>query len=230
MEDIICYHGSPGGIIGDIMPVSRPHCDFGSGFYTGTNEMQAKNIVVGKSEKTEPHIYKVRFRLSELPDEKILRLEGKDWLYTVAAFRDKTGTFANTTLGKQAIACAEQSDVIIGRIADDKMNQAIQAYFKGTLTDEGVIHCLQSVKYGNQIVAKSERACDAIVILEDNLIRAKDLQQTVDYFGSERSSNENIVTEAIRKYAGHGEYYPDLIERLYKEREQEQIEEEEIER
>lgn len=33
MRDITLFHGSRGGIVGDIKPQSRVHCDFGKGFY-----------------------------------------------------------------------------------------------------------------------------------------------------------------------------------------------------
>lgn len=35
MKDIILYHGSKGGIKGNIKPISREFCDFGKGFYLG---------------------------------------------------------------------------------------------------------------------------------------------------------------------------------------------------
>ena len=42
MEDLILYHGSRGGLHGPIAPKSRVRCDFGKGFYMGTDENQAK--------------------------------------------------------------------------------------------------------------------------------------------------------------------------------------------
>jgi hypothetical protein len=45
MKDIKLYHGSRGGIEGDIEPCSRLHCDFGKGFYMGTDKQQAKSLV-----------------------------------------------------------------------------------------------------------------------------------------------------------------------------------------
>ena len=35
-ETITLYHGSKSGICGKIAPKSRKHCDFGTGFYMGT--------------------------------------------------------------------------------------------------------------------------------------------------------------------------------------------------
>jgi hypothetical protein len=36
-ERITLYHGSKSGIHGAIMPASRRYCDFGKGFYMGTD-------------------------------------------------------------------------------------------------------------------------------------------------------------------------------------------------
>ncbi len=54
MEDLILYHGSRGGLQGPIAPKSRVRCDFGEGFYMGTDENQAKASVA--SDET-PYIY-----------------------------------------------------------------------------------------------------------------------------------------------------------------------------
>lgn len=87
MEDKILFHGSRGGINGNIQPLSRFTCDFGKGFYMGTNIMQAKGIV---SNDFDPYIYTLKFNLSEIPDNRILDLRNNDmWIYTILANRKK---------------------------------------------------------------------------------------------------------------------------------------------
>ena len=45
-KDVLLYHGSKGGLLGDtILPNSRKICDFGSGFYMGTQPSQAKALI-----------------------------------------------------------------------------------------------------------------------------------------------------------------------------------------
>ena len=46
MGQIILYHGSKSGIKGEIKPISRELCDFGSGFYIVTNRMLKLTIVI----------------------------------------------------------------------------------------------------------------------------------------------------------------------------------------
>lgn len=43
----LLYHGSKSGIKGAIAPVSREHCDFGSGFYMGTIPEQPLTLISG---------------------------------------------------------------------------------------------------------------------------------------------------------------------------------------
>ena len=42
---VLLYHGSKSGITGAIAPNSRPQCDFGKGFYMGTEASQALTLI-----------------------------------------------------------------------------------------------------------------------------------------------------------------------------------------
>lgn len=44
-EVVTLYHGSKSGIVGDIAPTSREHCDFGRGFYMGTEKTQPLTLI-----------------------------------------------------------------------------------------------------------------------------------------------------------------------------------------
>ena len=163
-EDIIIYHGSRGGIEGNISPKSRERCDFGVGFYMGTNPKQAKSIVV---DDPAPYFYTLNFKISEIPENKILYLEKSDWIYTVLANRKQVHEFNTLPLSQRILNSLKKYDVIIGAIADDRMNEAMQRFSDYGLTDQGLIACLQSVDYGYQVVAKTEYACSKIEILDE---------------------------------------------------------------
>lgn len=92
MKDIILYHGSRGGIEGNIKLESREKCDFGKGFYLGENPMQVRGLICGDS---APVFYEIRLKLTEIPEERILRLKGKDWIYAVLANRKKARILVN---------------------------------------------------------------------------------------------------------------------------------------
>lgn len=44
MKEVLLYHGSRGGVIGNIQPISRECCDFGKGFYMGTNYLKKADL------------------------------------------------------------------------------------------------------------------------------------------------------------------------------------------
>lgn len=69
MERIILYHSSKSGILGSIAPLSREHCDFGRGFYMGTDRMQPLTLICNYP-KAKLYILSV-----ELTDLRILNIE-----------------------------------------------------------------------------------------------------------------------------------------------------------
>ena len=74
MDDVTLYHGSRSGIVGKIKPISREKCDFGKGFYMGTIPEQTKGLVVNQE---KPVFYEMKFRLSEIPEDRILKLDSQ---------------------------------------------------------------------------------------------------------------------------------------------------------
>lgn len=44
-ETVTLYHGSKSGLNGPIAPISRNHCDFGRGFYMGTEKRQPFTLI-----------------------------------------------------------------------------------------------------------------------------------------------------------------------------------------
>ncbi len=47
-ESVTLYHGSKSGIRGAIAPISRKRCDFGKGFYMGTDRTQQMKLMGSK--------------------------------------------------------------------------------------------------------------------------------------------------------------------------------------
>lgn len=206
--DIYLYHGSKGGIEGDIAPISRKRCDFGQGFYMGTDLMQAKSLVSGDD---MPYYYYLNFKLSEIPREKILVIEDQNWLYTVLACRHADPEFDKLEVAKNALRQLTKYDVVIGVIADDKMREAMSAFTDNALTDNGVYHCLSYVDYGLQIVAKTDYACSKIEILEEKMLKGLELQNAIDFSQVKRNECRNIVKDAKMEYSDEGRTFYSLI-------------------
>ena len=62
-DDLIVYHGSRKGLQGKIEPISREFCDFGKGFYLGTNPVQSLTLVC---DEEKPVFYTMKLNLTDL--------------------------------------------------------------------------------------------------------------------------------------------------------------------
>lgn len=210
MEDKILYHGSRGGLEGQIKPISRIRCDFGKGFYMGESIEQAKGLIIDSS---DPVIYTVKLRLSEIPENRILVLDNKEWLYAILANRKKSPAFNQLNVAKEWLAKMDKYDVIIGAIADDRMNEAVQRFTNFALTDKGLYACLKSVNYGYQYVAKSEFACSKIEVLQERTIMESEKDEIQLYSISKRQESRNVINEAAIKYQREGLYLNEIIDK-----------------
>ena len=65
---LVLYHGSKKGISGEIAPISREECDFGSGFYMGTSTLQPLSLICNED---KPKFYAVELDLTGLKWKKI---------------------------------------------------------------------------------------------------------------------------------------------------------------
>lgn len=209
MEDITLFHGSKSGINGEINPtVGRDKCDFGKGFYMGTDLKQAKSLV---SPFNDPKIYTLRFKISEIPESRILRLEdNKEWLYTVLACRGALTTKEMPSL-KKFLSALKNCDVVIGKIADDSMKEALGAFYENNLTDEGLIACLQKADYGLQYVAKTDFACSKIEILSEKRLLGKEKQDAKLYGVEMRHKCNNIVENMQSAYSEKGRFMHNIL-------------------
>lgn len=217
MNDIVVYHGSRGGLFGDIRPISRSRCDFGVGFYMGDSKAQAKGLIV---ETENPTLYTLRLRLSEIPEDRILLLNGKEWLNTVLACRQRIKDFSELGIAKEALQRLDRYDIVIGAIADDRMNEAMTRFSEYALTDRGLLACLESVRYGNQYVAKTESACSKIEIIDVRTLRRKELDDVRKYTKEKRLESRNVVIAMAQKYQREGLYLNEIVQ---KEKEKEGV-------
>lgn len=209
MKDIILYHGSKDGIKGNISPISRELCDFGKGFYLGESKEQAKSIVC---EYSNPVLYKIQLKLSEMPEEKILKLDGNDWLFAILASRKMISDFNSLPIAQEWLDKCKKYDVIIGKIADDKMNEAMTRFAEYGLTDKGLQACLLSVRYGNQYVLKTEFACSKAVIIEKKKLFGSEIDNARKYSQRMRYEAKNCIYDCAIKYRNNGKYLDQIIE------------------
>ena len=211
MSDMILFHGSRGGIKGDILPISRMRCDFGKGFYMGTNPDQAKTLVANDP---DPLFYKLSFDIDSITEERVFRLKDMDWAYFVLYNRGKLDSIKGTSLYKWCEQAAAGKDVIIGPIADDAMNEAMNRFMEGDITDKAFLESIRGLDYGIQYVAKTAEACRYIQILEEKRLFGQELVRAVDLSAQRRREGSSVADAMRKKYRREGKYLDELLSEM----------------
>ena len=148
---MILYHGS--NLIVDkplLVPQNRA-LDFGSGFYTTENKVQAISFaekVFRRRKEGEPIVSVYEFDECTAFDEcSILRFDiaNEAWLDFVSDNRNRTYQ-------------GKQHELIYGPVADDDIFLVFQLYAGGGLTKEETLTRLKMKKLYNQLVFGSEKA------------------------------------------------------------------------
>lgn len=208
-KDEILYHGSRGGIVGDIEPKSRERCDFGVGFYMGTNPERAKTLV---ATDPSPYFYQLKFRISEINKDKILELKDMEWANFVLYNRGRLDSKKNTAMYNHYKHLGDNKDVIIGPIADDAMNETMRKYMQGEITDKAFLESIRVLDYGIQYVVKTEAACRLIEKHSERELFGKELSDSV-YLAELRRKEGNIkANEVQKKYRREGYYLDEILQ------------------
>lgn len=190
------YHGSKGGISGKIrhdFDASRTRCDFGRGFYLGTNPKQAKTLA-----SSHPHsvFYEIDLNLENLA---CLEVRGLPWVLLIAWNRgfltDKNAPLLADVLRKDSEIIDREIDVVSGLIADDQMTVVLRKFFANALTDIGVEECLKCIKYETQFTLKSEKAAKATKIVKSGNIFGQEKSFLEDIARKNVARSEKLVTE-----------------------------------
>ena len=203
---LVLYHGSKKGIEGDIAPISRGECDFGKGFYMGTNTLQPLTLVCNED---KPKFYTVELDMTGL---KVLTVEiGMDWAMLIAYYRKEMESAKGTPIYEKYAHMADGYDVIIGYIANDRMYTELSRFFNKTLTDVALINCLSALDLGKQYVAISEKACKQIKILTEEPLSQLELSLLKDMSAERRKEGIALAEEIEVKYRREGKFFDEIL-------------------
>ena len=134
---VLLYHGSKSGIEGTIEPKSRKQCDFGKGFYMGTDPGQALTLICDYE--------KSKFYIVSVNTDNLAQIEvpaNIDWAMLVAYHRGKMEKINGTPFYNKYRDMTKDKDLIIGNIANDRMFFVIDNFFVGNVTDMALINSL----------------------------------------------------------------------------------------
>lgn len=203
------YHGSKSGLVGDIAPTSRWSCDFGRGFYMGTDAHQPQTLICRQE---TPKFYAVEFDLSDLT----VRTFEPDllWALFVAYNRGEMSAYAETPLCRRLGSLAAGTDVFVGRIANDRIFYAAQSFFRNVITLETLSEVLKAVNLGEQYCAISAKACRRVRVVSEKSLSAAECESLRRESDVQRRRAVELTDAVIRRNRHvDGTYFDELCEK-----------------
>ena len=202
----ILYHASRKGIEGMIRPISRARCDFGKGFYMGTDPLQPLTLVCNED---NPVFYTVDLDMSGL---RILDIEvGLEWAMLIAYYRGYMEGHEHTELYKKYAHMADNYDLICGFIANDRMYQVLTDFFEMRIMDTALIASLSALQLGRQYVAISQRACDQIKIIKTRKLDKLDLMFLIAKSEMRRKEGKALADRMVMLHRRDGLFFDEIL-------------------
>ena len=205
-EGLILYHASRNGISGPVQPISRSRCDFGRGFYMGTDPLQPLTLVCNEN---HPVFYAVAFDTADL---KVLNVEvGLEWAMLIAFYRGYMDNAKESPLYKKYAHMADGVDVIAGYIADDRMYQVLTDFFEQRITDTALLGSLSALKLGRQYAAITQKACDRVSIREEKRLSRLELMILKEKSIVRRKEGLSIADRIVKEHRRDGKYFDEIL-------------------
>ena len=206
-EQIIhLYHGSKNGLKGKIQPISRELCDFGKGFYMGTEQEQPLTLICNYDNAT---LYNLELDTTNLIIKDIpLDL---DWALFVAFNRGRLTKDLSPTLYNKFATYKNNIDIFKGYIANDRMFVVLDRFFDGDITDIALVESLSALKLGIQYVAVTQKACDSIRIINEQKLSANQKTNLILKSEENRKNGISLANEICKKYRREGKYFDEII-------------------
>ena len=204
---VLLYHGSKSGIEGKIEPKSRPQCDFGKGFYMGTEVSQALTLICDY-EKSKLYLTSV-----DLAGLQVVEVPADiDWAMLVAYHRGKMEKIAGTPFYEKYRNITLNKDLVIGSIANDRMFYVIDNFFIGNITDSALVNSLAALQLGKQYVAISEKGCDAVKIEKEIEISWLERLFIKDIAEENRAKGVSMANDICKNYRREGLFFDELLD------------------
>lgn len=204
------FHGSKGGIIGEVAPKGRNVCDFGSGFYLGDEPSQPLTLICHCD--CEPWFYTCELELDNL---NVFRFTSKyEWMLYIAFCRGKCDSFKGTELYERIAHIGDNMDVIIGKIANDRMFMVLNDFFDGLITDKATIASLKILNLGTQYCLKTTKACSQLKILDRRLVSSAECANLRIRSENQRKRAFELTNGIYKKYRREGYFFDEFFDKF----------------
>ena len=204
---VLLYHGSKAGIEGTIAPKSRKQCDFGEGFYMGTEPSQALTLIC---DYESAKFYIVSISVDDLA---VLDVPADlEWAMIVAYHRGRMEKIKGTPFYGKYEEMTKDKDLVIGSIANDRMFFVIDNFFIGNITDAALINSLSALELGKQYVAITQKGCNAVRIEKEIPISYLEKLFMKEVSEANRVKGSSLANDICRNYRREGLFFDEILE------------------
>lgn len=204
---ILLYHGSKSGIEGEIEPKSRKQCDFGKGFYMGTEPSQALTLICDYE--------KSKFYIVSVAADNLAQVEvpaDSDWAMLVAYHRGRMEKINGSDFYNKYRDMTANKDLVIGNIANDRMFFVIDNFFVGNVTDTALVHSLSALQLGKQYVAVSQKGCDAVRIEAEVSLSYLERLFMKEVAEENRTKGISLANDICKNYRREGMFFDEILD------------------
>ena len=204
---VLLYHGSKAGIEGTIAPKSRKQCDFGEGFYMGTEPSQALTLICDYES--------AKFYIVSISVDDLVVLDvpaDLEWAMIVAYHRGRMEKIKGTPFYSKYQEMTKDKDLVIGSIANDRMFFVIDNFFIGNITDAALINSLSALELGKQYVAVTQKGCDAVRIEKEIPISYLEKLFMKEVSEANRVKGFSLANDICRNYRREGLFFDEILD------------------
>ena len=204
---VLLYHGSKSGIEGNIAPKSRKQCDFGEGFYMGTEPSQALTLICDYES--------AKFYIVSISVDNLAVLDvpaDLEWAMIVAYHRGRMEKIKGTPFYSKYEEMTKDKDLVIGSIANDRMFFVIDNFFIGNITDAALINSLSALELGKQYVAVTQKGCDAVRIEKEIPISYLEKLFMKEVSEANRVKGSSLASDICRNYRREGVFFDEILD------------------
>lgn len=204
---VLLYHGSKSGIDGSIAPLSRKQCDFGKGFYMGTDPAQALTLICDYE--------KSKFYIISIGTDELAHLEVPadiEWAMIVAYHRGRMEKIKGAPFYNKYRDLTADKDLIIGSIANDRMFYVIDNFFIGSITDAALVNSLSALQLGKQYVAVTQKGCDSVRIEYELPLSHLERLVIRDIAEENRARGVSLANDICKNYRREGKFFDEILD------------------
>ena len=143
---------------------------------------------------------------------------GLDWALFVAFCRGLIPDhFLETPFTRRYREIQGGYDLIRGKIANDRIFNTVQAFFRGDLTDAALVRSLQALNLGDQVCAKTAAACARVTIVDSRTLSPAECEGLQIKAENQRQAAIRETDRIRMQYRREGAYFDEILERMAKD-------------